>query len=141
MRLKGSDVSGEEKKDHLVYCRGYLEGQGLAENWEPVVCRQDQLFIDLDTPEATANFEAQWPIFVEHWPKSTFKVTPSKSNNRHVIVELGMNVTDAWRVAAQACLGSDLKRELLHLVSLEKGELNPIILFERKEQCQVQVSG
>jgi hypothetical protein len=136
-KLKGSDVSGEEKKDHLVYCRGYLAGQGLADHWEPVVCRQDQLFIDLDSPEAHNIFHEQWPLFLEHWPKSTYLMTVSKSGNQHVIVKLGFNVTDAWRVAVQACLGSDLKRELLHLVSFEKQELNPIILFERKVEVAI----
>lgn len=134
MKSKGSDVSGEDKKDHLVYCRSYLLSAGLADHWEPVVCRQDQLFIDLDSPEAHNIFHDHWLIFKEHWPKAEYKLTVSKSGNQHVIVELGMNVTDVWRVAVQACLGSDLKRELLHLVSFEKDELNPIILFEKKEE-------
>jgi hypothetical protein len=45
------------------------------------------------------------------------------------------------RIAWQAAFGSDPKREALHLLSVSRGELNPILLFMRKPEKQKLLTG
>jgi hypothetical protein len=53
----------------------------------------------------------------------------SSGGNRHYTIALQEPMSDEARVVAQALLGSDLKREMLSLHRVRRGEEHPILLF------------
>lgn len=115
----------------------YSQAKAKQKGCDVRMPKPSELFIDLDTDEAFALFEAQWKIFTEH-VVATHVVTPSQSGlpHRHVVVLLPFVVkTEIERVLMQAMLGSDPKRELLSWVSIHTGKnLTPSILFEVTEK-------
>lgn len=60
-------------------------------------------------------------------------VTRSKSDHWHVYVKLDRPHTRAERLALQACLGSDPKRELMSYLYNEKGGKQDCVLFEKPD--------
>jgi len=68
-------------------------------------------------------------------------VSASKGGNTHVLVHLSRDMSILERVAWQGAFGSDPKREALHLLSISRDELNPILLFMRKPEAQKLLGG
>jgi len=94
------------------------------------------LFIDIDS-------DLQYTVFVKNsqLAKKLFgpmpvKITESKSSNghKHIRVTLPESWSLLQRLVLQACLGSDLKREMIGLKRQMAGEENVIVFFEKKEQ-------
>jgi hypothetical protein len=65
-----------------------------------------------------------------------YTVHESKGGNTHVLVHLNKDMPIIERVAWQAAFGSDPMREALHLLSISRNDLNPILLFMRKPEAQ-----
>ena len=76
------------------------------------------------------------PINPGQGRQTYYKASVSKGGNTHVIVHLRSAMDILERIAWQAAFGSDPKREALHLLSVSRGELNPILLFMRKPESQ-----
>lgn len=105
-----------------------------AEKGRRVVYPTDhELFIDIDSRAAMAQFAKQWLVF-EQTHQASFRVAPSPSGRDgryHVTVTLGQPVRDAReRILLQALLGSDIEHELLSLRDLEAGSTIPTVFFE-----------
>lgn len=105
-------------------------------------CRIDvasdlELFVDLDSEAAYEQFKATWPIVAEHFA-SSYVVDPSKSGlpKRHVRAILIEPLSELARIALQAALGSDGKREALSVVRSLKCEPNVIIFFEKEPSLE-----
>ena len=129
--LNGSDVTGTEGKDHAAYVRTQLAKDGEDAEWEVVVADDTVLLLDYDqttVPEQFGRLLGLMPL------AKKFKEYRSRSGNKHVVVTLTEPLGELSRVAWQAILGSDPKREALHMVSLAKGSLNPIVLVMRKDR-------
>jgi hypothetical protein len=121
-----------EAPDHLAWCRNWLVEHKLDGEWQAVIPEGDrQLFIDLDTMDQHRQFLAMWPLVKENNTDYEYRLSFSKSGRVHIIVEMGYYRNLPFRSAMQAILGSDPKREVLHLNSYEKGETNPVVLIER----------
>lgn len=62
---------------------------------------------------------------------------PSKSGlpRRHVYIDIGMELSAIERIAWQACIGSDRRREILSLLRVKHRHIDrpPTVLFERVE--------
>jgi hypothetical protein len=106
--------------------------------------KEDELFIDCDTEE-------HFRIFIENFDmlnrnllklkplnlgvekRSCIEMWESKGGapGVHIIVQLPFNVDSTKRIAFQAALGSDPKRELLSLVRMENGDEFPTIFVEK----------
>lgn len=88
-----------------------------------------ELQLDIDDAEAFARFNACWPLFTRIEPHATFHTTRSKSGiGYHIRVSLFNEIDDRTRVAYQAALGSDPKRELFNLRRLNAG-ITPVFLL------------
>lgn len=122
-----SEYKMEDRKAFLMR----MENEGFD------VCypENNELFIDLDTEEQYQVFLKQWESLMRFEYDWTYKVSPSKSGlpRRHIRVDTDIELSDAERIAWQAALGSDILRELLSLVRLDKQEINPTIFIEKKE--------
>jgi hypothetical protein len=61
------------------------------------------------------------------------KLLPSKkAGHAHVVITLPMPIKNLERVALQAILGSDIKREAFNYTRVKNGNKYPIVLFRRK---------
>jgi hypothetical protein len=97
-----------------------------------VLPQPTQLQLDIDAKQLPKGFQEQLGILGQVNPVLSYKTTESKSGNMHVIVELSKEVTPLERVLLQACLGSDIKRELLTYLNLQDPKnMRPQFLFEK----------
>jgi hypothetical protein len=141
-KLGGSDVTHVLGNDHVLAAQKYLEDKGFADQWQVVVADDKRLMLDYDDmiydshtclPDHFYNMLA---ILEEttKFHQTYFAVTESKGGRTHVIIHLNDPMLVTERIAWQAALGSDPRREALHLLSISRGELNPILLFMRKDR-------
>jgi hypothetical protein len=138
----GSDVHHVLDGDHVTAARAYLIAKGFTD-WEVVIADDKTLMLDYDDmPAGSAPFLPEQFFMalgiLEQIPgqgsKTYYAASVSKGGNTHVIVRLTEPMPIVERIAWQAAFGSDLKREALHLLSISRGELNPILLFMRKDR-------
>jgi hypothetical protein len=101
------------------------------------------LMLDLDTPEQEKTWESNKFLLTDRFDglfvmrghagdvlDGVALETTSQSGNRHVYVWLLAPLTEGERIAMQAALGSDPKREMLNLARLRKHGEAGITLFE-----------
>lgn len=103
--------------------------------FEVVFPKTNELQIDIDDDAAMEVYRAHYDIVDHYWGIKEDRVTQSKSGEpgkRHITVTLNQNVTDKERIALQAMLGSDRKRELLSYVQAEEGDAHPTLFLEKK---------
>lgn len=85
------------------------------------------LLLDIDSPESLAHYESFMGWISKDLALVEESRWRSKSGNWHIVVRserYALSVSD--RIALQACLGSDLKHEVLSMMSY----LNPCVLFK-----------
>lgn len=91
------------------------------------------LQLDLDSKEAIATFQSQLRMLKElniiNYMESNFRLDLSRSGNLHVTIKLTRPLDVQLRIMLQALLGSDLKREMLSLARVVRGQPHPILLF------------
>lgn len=94
----------------------------------------NELFVDIDSARDWERFKTALEMFSRMEKVRFWQDTPSASRgqHRHVVVTLGRDVSQFERIAFQAMLGSDLKRELLSFESLRAGQRHPTVFFEPK---------
>jgi hypothetical protein len=96
----------------------------------------DELFVDIDSEEAYKQFFHVWPLVKRHFAYH-YVMTPSKSGlpKRHAVVRLVRKDHSLLeKIALQAALGSDGRREVISVVRAVKGEENVVVFFEPVEQ-------
>jgi hypothetical protein len=144
-KVGGSDVTHVLNNDHALAAVQYLKEKGFADVWEVVLADDKMLMLDYDDmPVGSAPFLPEQFFrtlgILEQTPgqgrQTYYKASVSKGGNTHVIVHLRSAMDVLERIAWQAAFGSDPKREALHLLSVSRGELNPILLFMRKPEEQ-----
>lgn len=92
-----------------------------------------ELFLDLDSEEAHDHFLEFWPDFCGIFgTDGDYKESWSRSGSpkRHITVILPVPVPLVQRIAFQAILGSDPKREMLAMSRAQKTEKNVVLFFE-----------
>lgn len=134
---EGSNVSGTIDKDHKKYGEWFLKSEGWDDEWQVVVADDSTLMLDFDTPYTgtipSEKFATQLELLKQQTGNVGVSLFPSKGGNTHVIIKMPLyNMPVLERIAWQAVLGSDPKREALHLLSVHKNELNPVLLFMKK---------
>ncbi len=101
-----------------------------------------ELMLDLDCQDDVIGMDRAMTLFkLTAWKKVLYKragirvigelVTTSKSGKgAHVYIALDSSIPSAVRVALQACLGSDLNRELLSICEVMQSSEVSTVLFE-----------
>lgn len=110
-----------------------LKKYAEANNLRLVVPEEDELQLDIDSDADFEIFKQHIAILQERsayqWK---FKPSRSKPQGKHITVRLpGGKFTPLKRIALQAALGSDRKRELLSILDLENGDPMPTVFFEK----------
>lgn len=112
----------------------YAFDRAMKEGLRIVLPKGNELQLDFDDDESFNLFESLFHIARPHLGKSFEIVTnPSRHGlpRRHTTITLDHNVTMLERIALQACLGSDRKRELLSFIELQNGDSAPTLFFEQ----------
>lgn len=99
----------------------------------------DELLLDLDRPEDVSTYYERIADLEEHYPFRSDLRTTSKGGRVHMYVSLDMpkerKLTEYERVALQAVLGSDHKREIYNLARVQRGDAHPVVLFETAKEA------
>ena len=135
--MGNSEAGNTINNDHAEAAYQALVDQGLDKEWQVVVAHPRQLMIDIDGNDLPETFGRLLSILQAQVGTVEYKVTLSKGGNRHLIIDMPKTMDILERVAWQAIFGSDPVREAAHLRSIQKQELNPILLFERKVAGQL----
>jgi hypothetical protein len=142
----GSDVEGVLNNDHAQAAEEFLR-QAHFDDWQVVVADDKTLMLDYDQQSyddgiLPEQFYVTLGIFDSAVGSNNhFVPTPSKGGNTHCVIHVEKPMPIVERIAWQAAFGSDPKREALHLLSVSRGELNPILLFMRKPEAQKLLTG
>lgn len=109
------------------------------QNAEVVESTDTTLLLDIDSLPAKAQYNDVRGILSSKLPRlfgpqSGDISWPSKSGNEHIVVHLKTPIGASERIAFQAILGSDGKREALNLARIKKQGLGneAIVLFRPK---------
>lgn len=110
--------------ESLVYARKM--------NWIADPADDNELQLDLDTLEQEEQYNRMRPHVEEIYPITDIIETPSKSGNKHVRIFTAYPLSVEERIALQAILGSDPKKELSSLRRWLNEDPLPILLFEKE---------
>ena len=97
------------------------------------VAEDNELQLDLDTPEQEEQYRRMRPHVEDVYPIEDVIETPSKSGHTHVRIYTAYPLSVEERIALQAILGSDPKKELCSLRRWLAGDQIPILLYEKPE--------
>lgn len=104
------------------------------EGYKVIVPNSNELFIDIDTNDDYAVFQDQIFMLFKMIDGITVDEHVSRHGlpGKHITVTLPFDVSDSERIAWQASLGSDYKRELLSMIRLTRGDVHPTLFVENK---------
>ena len=124
-------MSEDNVLDHSSqYSLDFARKQGLR----VVLPTALELQIDIDSDEALYDFERRYELARNTGlPLAGYSSQPSKSGGekRHITVRMSLKITPLERIALQAILGSDWRRELFSYDRLQRGDAVPTLFFER----------
>jgi hypothetical protein len=136
VKVEECEYTGTKQHDHAAFCRQWLVENGYDLEFEVVAAKANQLFLDYDNHSVPPQFKVTMDILMQALnltEELPYAASVSKSGNVHIIVELPRYMVLTERIAWQAAFGSDPKNCALQLLSVRKRELNPILLYNRKE--------
>lgn len=97
--------------------------------------KPDKLLLDLDDNDAMIAFNDTLPFVLEMLESIDIQLVKrrqwkSKSSGQHVVLYLSGELPVLERIALQAILGSDRKKEMYSLLRLRQGTEEPSLLFK-----------
>lgn len=110
--------------------------KAAANGWVVVKPKPNEVQIDIDRLEDLAVYTNNLSILKESAPdlvkKEETHVSPSgEPGHFHITLTLAQKITPVERIAIQAALGSDRKRELLSYLRTRRGDPVPTLFFEK----------
>lgn len=111
-----TDLSPEFTQEYIKF----MESKGF----KIVHTQENLILLDFDEPFTKENVESSnygnpevWELFFEFFPDATWKWSESAHGNTHCVIDLHAGILDpAARIAIQAALGSDPKKEFLSVM-------------------------
>jgi hypothetical protein len=140
--------------DHKSFCEKKLRDFGLDGDYKVEVATDRTIQLDFDIPfdqPLPQQFVVALEIFarmldpeevIRHLiePRTaTYRRLKSRNGNTHVVINLSWDMPQAERIAWQAAMGSDFKREALSLAYAAMGQHSPVLLYSRKEEVALYV--
>lgn len=91
------------------------------------------LLLDLDSVEDKVRFKKTFDLLKAKLDAKILDKWISKGGTgRHVVIQVNRTLSHVERIALQAALGSDGKREIISLIRLWGGKPHPSLLFRPK---------
>ena len=134
-----SKLEESEHQDFISYMqesvtKDQLEKIAEEKNCTLLVPKPNELFIDIDSLDALDEYRKRLQVLRDNDIDHNVRMLTSKSGNKHIIITLPFEVSDELRVAFQAALGSDPKRELLACLRILAKVEVVTVLFRPKEE-------
>lgn len=122
---------GSYASDSLSYERAVKTA--AARGLEIVLPANNELFIDIDSDADFRVFNEQKKVLAqtETILREEVRYSASGPPHRHIVLVLKRELSPMMRIALQASLGSDRKRELLSMQRACAGNPHPTLFFER----------
>lgn len=135
VKLDAVTTQGESESDFVApnSARAFVEA--AAHNLRITTPGSADLQIDIDSAEAFDTYKSHKEILNKFWVILQEVIADSKSGKpwrKHITVTLKNPITPLERIALQACLGSDRKRELLSLEQLKNNDPHSTLFLEKK---------
>jgi hypothetical protein len=123
--------TGEEY--NINEAREFYINRMTNEGYITVTPESNELFIDIDTDDDYSLFQDQYKMLVRDVGVVAMTENISRGGlpGRHIRIIMAFDMTDAERIAWQASLGSDPKRELLSMMRLQRGDDYPTLFVEK----------
>ncbi len=105
--------------------------------WDVVYPCVNELQLDLDTYDAYLDCIVKL-TWLRKFPefKCSYAIGRSKNDKWHITVKFDKNIlTHMERIALQASLGSDFKKELISYMRVKNGEDTPCLFFELPDRA------
>lgn len=139
-KIQSSDINPQnyEGRPNLETAEAYAVEHNLTVHYPG----PNELTLDLDTPTQVKQFEDIYPFFCKLFRVKSMRKTRSKNGGTHVYINMETTLLksdpdrytqplySANKIAMQAALGSDPKRELLSMVRSLTNDKCPSLLFE-----------
>jgi len=91
------------------------------------------LLLDIDSGNDFRKFELNRDLIDELVGIDDYTIWNSQSDKHHVLLRLKKPLSIELRLFIQACLGSDVKKELLTYKRILEGETEPVMLFRPRK--------
>lgn len=132
--IQGQTAEQEQFAYDVNVCREDYILEQIKHGRSIITPKDNELLIDIDSEEDFKQFEEGIDL-IQRNISEDIKITnihPSKSGlpRRHITVTLPFDTTPVERIAWQAALGSDFKRELLSLIRYLRGDIKPTLFVE-----------
>lgn len=112
--------------------------QARAAGFEVVFGDDMHLLLDIDAPEPSMQFMAMLPMIYDRFGAAVESQWKSKSGNTHIVMVLSEPLPILERIALQAMMGSDSKKEMMSMCSAKIGVDNPILLFKPQQAIDAE---
>jgi hypothetical protein len=118
-----------------------IDNEGVIENvkkagYEVIEANDYQLLLDIDDNQQYKIFLDRFELFKKFFGEEiTYDMRPSIGGlpGRHIIIQLQQPMGILERIAWQASMGSDPKKEFNNLLGVHFGIAHHIVLFNRKQ--------
>jgi len=104
--------------------------KGKSLGFTVIQSTRSTLLLDLDTPESVAQFNDVLPLVKEFLKVKEVLSWESEHGNQHRLIYLDDDLHVLTRIALQAVLGSDPKREVFAIERIKAGITEPSLLFQ-----------
>ena len=104
--------------------------QAMSKGMAVIRGGKNTLLFDLDTEEALTVFRLRSQILEAKGFSPHIVITRSEHGNYHAVVTVTRDMTEGIRLAIQACLGSDWKREFLGVLRNLNKQESVSLLFQ-----------
>jgi hypothetical protein len=132
-------------EDHQAFCEKKLREAGLDNDWKVEVATDRTIQLDFDIP-----YEQMLPLqffealdifsrMLNNGKTASWRHLRSRHDRSHVIIDLNWDMPQSERIAWQAAMGSDFKREALSLAYSAMGQRAPVLLYSRKSEVALYV--
>lgn len=122
-------LSEEEWKAYLEQTQEEACKKAEAAGLEVYKPTDKEITLDLDNEESEKTHESMRPLVESILPIKFKEEWRSKSGHKHVVYSSEIVLTPEQKLLAQACLGSDLKREILGLKRVMGGQTENVSLL------------
>lgn len=139
----GYPLMGAE--DHESFCQKKLREAGLDKEWKVEVATDRTIQLDFDIPYENLlpmRFFDALEIFsrlLTNGKTANWRHLKSRHGNSHVVIDLNWDMPQSERIAWQAAMGSDFKREALSLAYSALGQQAPVLLYSLKSEVSLYV--
>ena len=132
---EGALAAGYDPKA-VMFSDEYVTTKAASLGCEVMESDDLTLLLDLDTAQAVEDFTNRVPFAkaLGFLGEDSYQLLKSRSGNTHAVVKLVKPLDVARRIALQAILGSDWRRDALSLASLDSAKKYAVVLFRPKQK-------